>query len=107
VNEVAAAQLVASSLQLAATHRASTPPALLSSAAAAAAGGAAATPLLRLQSFSINYLVTPSLLYALPAASLTRLELHFFSSPQTEQQHLQMAAIQLHFHGLQTCSTWS
>jgi hypothetical protein len=50
---------------------------MLSNAAAAAA---AATPLLRLQSFSINYLVTPGVLYALPAASLTRLELRLVSS---------------------------
>jgi hypothetical protein len=32
-------------------------------------------PLLRLQAFSTNHLTTPVLLYALPAASLTRLEL--------------------------------
>jgi hypothetical protein len=78
VYEAAAAQLVASSLQLAATPRASAWPTMLSNAAAAAA--AAATPLLRLQSFSINYLVTPGILPALPAVSLTRLELELSSS---------------------------
>jgi hypothetical protein len=87
--EAEAAQLVASGLQLAAAHRAPTPSTVLSNAAAAAAGaaaGAAAADVraerlqAQLQSFSSNFLVGPGLLYALPAASLTHLDLRLYSS---------------------------
>jgi hypothetical protein len=61
--EAAAAQLLAMSLQLAAAP------------VNPLAGTAALMPKMRLQAFSINYLVNPAVLGALPAATLTNLDL--------------------------------
>jgi hypothetical protein len=61
--KAAAAQLLAMSLQLAAAP------------VNPLAGTAALMPKMRLQAFSINYLINPAVLAALPAATLTNLEL--------------------------------
>jgi hypothetical protein len=61
--EAAAAQLLAMSLQLAAAP------------VNPLAGTAALMPKMRLQAFSINYLINPAVLGALPAATLTNLDL--------------------------------
>jgi hypothetical protein len=71
----AAEQLLMLSLQEAAGRRA-TPPSSSSSAAAAGSPAAAAAPAaLQLRSFSTNFMRSPALLRALPAAALTQLTL--------------------------------